>query len=86
MSTLAWAVKNESDRQNPDEHLAQVALFFDEMQATLLGAENGGSKKDNAKGENFDRCDMFKEMLTAPTLSYRRNVEAKTKDGLIPEI
>ena len=22
MSTLAWAVKNESDRQNPDEHLA----------------------------------------------------------------
>jgi hypothetical protein len=34
MSTLAWAVKNESDRQNPDEHLAQVALFFDEMQAT----------------------------------------------------
>jgi hypothetical protein len=31
MSTLAWAVKNESDRQNADEHLAQVALFFDEM-------------------------------------------------------
>jgi hypothetical protein len=82
MSTLAWAVKNESDRQNPDEHLAQVALFFDEMQATLLGAENGGSKKDNAKGENTDRCAMFKEMLTAPTLSYRRNVEAKTKEGL----
>ena len=80
VSTLSWAVNNDSDKENPDEHLAQVALFFDEMQATLLGAE--GNKKDNAKGEGTDRCAMFKEMCSAPTLKYRRNVEAKDKEGL----
>ena len=82
MSTLSWAVNNDSDKANPDEHLAQIALFFDEMQASLLGAEGTSNKKESGKGEGTDRCAMFKEMCSAPTLSYRRNVEAKDKEGL----
>ena len=83
MSTLSWAVNNDSSEENPDEHLAQIALFFDEMQASLLGADGAANKKDGgSKGENTDRTAMFKEMCSAPTLSYRRNVEAKDKEGL----
>ena len=62
---------NESDKENSNEHLAQIALFFDEMQASLLGADSGANKKEGAKRrEDGQVSDVQRDVLRAnPELS-----------------
>lgn len=80
-SKLFWATNaNEQGEENPDENLAQIAMFIDEMPASLLGCD---SKEfgDKNQGESNDSVAMFKEMTTNTRLMYQRNVEKKKSDG-----
>ena len=78
MSRLAWAVKDALNPDNPDTCQAQIAILVDEVPASYLGAADNGAKK----GEGDDNVATFKEMLSAAYLTWRRNIEAKTNDGV----
>jgi hypothetical protein len=77
MSRLAWAVKDKNNPDNPDTCQTQIAFLVDEVPATYLGA--GDAKK---QGEGDDNVTTMKEMLTNSKLTWRRNIESKTADGL----
>lgn len=77
MSRLAWAVKDKHNPDNPDTCQTQIAFLVDEVPAAYLGAND--QKK---QGEGDDSVATMKEMLTNHHLTWRRNVESKTMDGL----
>lgn len=77
MSRLAWAVKDKHNLENPDTCQTQIAFLVDEVPAAYLGAND--QKK---QGEGDDAVATMKEMLTNHHLTWRRNIESKTVDGL----
>jgi hypothetical protein len=76
MSRLSWATKDPNNPDNPETMQTQIAMFWDEVPASFLGAS------DSKHGESDDVVAAWKEMLTASVLSYQRNIEVLTKDGL----
>ena len=79
-SNLNWAVPDQTtggDPTNPDTIQAQIAIVWDEVPASYLGAGD----KTGAKGEGQDAVGQMKSMLTKDTLSYSRNVEVLNADG-----
>jgi hypothetical protein len=77
-SQLNWAVVNEEDPDNPDTTQTQIAIMWDEVQASKLGA--GGDKKH---GEGSDDVSRTKSMCTKGTLEFSRNAEIKRPDGTV---
>ena len=75
MSRLSWAVPDAKNPENPETCQTQIGIFWDEVPASFLGAG------DMKKGEGDDGVAMMKEMLSAFTLSWRRNIEVLHADG-----
>jgi hypothetical protein len=79
-SNLNWAVPDQTpggDPKNPDTIQAQIAIVWDEVPASYLGAGD----KTGRQGEGQDVVAQMKSMLTKDTLSYSRNVEVLNADG-----
>lgn len=76
-SNLNWAVVPVDDPDNPDTTQTQIAIMWDEVPASRLGA---GDKKH---GEGNDQVSQTKSMCTKSTLEFERNAEIKRPDGTI---
>lgn len=74
-SPLNWAVVSETDPDNPDTTQTQVAILWDEVPASKLGAG------DKRHGEGSDDVARTKSMCTKATLEFSRNSEIKRPDG-----
>jgi hypothetical protein len=74
-SPLNWAVVSEEDPDNPDTSQTQIAILWDEVPASKLGAG------DSRKGEGSDMVSQTKTMCTKATLEFERNAEIKRADG-----
>ena len=74
-SPLNWAVVSEMDPDNPDTTQTQVAILWDEVPASKLGAG------DKRHGEGSDDVARTKSMCTKATLEFSRNAEIKRPDG-----
>ena len=75
MSRLSWAVADAKNPENPETCQTNIAIFWDEVPASFLGAS------DARRGEGDDTTAIMKEMLSAFTLSWRRNIEIVNADG-----
>jgi len=77
MSRLAWASVDPKKPDNPETMMVQIAIFWDEVPASYLGASDMSSRR----GEGDDTVAMMKEMLSAAMLGWSRNIEVMNLDG-----
>ena len=77
MSRLAWAAADVTSPDNPDTSMAQIGVYWDEVPASYLGADDMSNRRD----EGDDTVAVMKEMLSSSTLGWTRNTEVVNQDG-----